>query len=156
MKIEKVMQPGVQTCQPGDTLNAAAKLMWENDCGAVPVMADGKVVGMITDRDICMAAYTQGKPLCELPVDNVMSRSVHACRPGDTVLQVQKVMRANRIRRLPVVDDGGSLVGIVSLSDIVSAAEKTPERTRKSAQVAVAETLGAISDRHDISPASAG
>lgn len=155
MKIEKVMKRDVFTCQPGDTLNTVAKMMWEHDCGAVPVVADEKVVGMITDRDICMAAYTQGKPLWEIRVDGVMSRALHVCRPSDTVLQAQKVMRTNRIRRLPVVDDAGGVVGIVSLSDIVAAAEAVPERSRKGAQVAVAETLNAIVNRHDSATAPA-
>lgn len=148
MKVDKVMRTGVQTCQPGDSLNTAAKIMWENDCGSVPVVSDGVVAGMITDRDVCMAAYLQGRALWDIDVASAMSRGVHVCAANDTVLQAQKTMRANKVRRLPVVDADGALVGIVSLSDIVAAAEKTPERSRKGAQVAVAETLCAITDRH--------
>src|SRR5215472_13332338 len=81
MDIERVMKHDVMACHPNDSLNRAAQLMWENACGCVPVVDEvGKPVGLITDRDICMAAYTQGRPLDAITVDASMARNVISCR----------------------------------------------------------------------------
>ena len=86
MKVSDLMTREVRTCHQHDSLNRAAQLMWENDCGAVPVVdSDLKVIGMLTDRDICMAAYTQGKRLDEIPVVTAMSRQVVRCLPSASV-----------------------------------------------------------------------
>ena len=70
MKVEQVMNRNVKTCRSSDSLDRAAQLMWENDCGCVPIVDDeGRGVGMVTDRDVCMAAYTQGGPLTHLRVE---------------------------------------------------------------------------------------
>ncbi|MFO0984774.1 MAG: CBS domain-containing protein [Planctomycetota bacterium] len=95
--------------------------MWDHDCGCVPIEDEGRVIGILTDRDICMAAYTQGGALASLKVRNAMSSKVLVCHPDDAVLDAERLMRANRIRRLPVVDDTGRLVGIVSLNDLARA-----------------------------------
>ncbi len=121
-RVEQLMSRVVATCRPDDRLNAAARIMWERDCGVVPVtMPDGdaeRVVGMLTDRDVCMAAYTQGRPLEELVVSSAMSRTVHACAPGDSLPAALERMAAARVRRLPVVDGAGRLVGLLSFADV--------------------------------------
>ncbi len=148
MKIERIMTHKVSACNQNDSLNTAAQIMWENDCGCVPVIsADGSgvVVGMLTDRDICMAAYTQGKSLMQLPVTCAMSRKVITCKPTDDIRHAEALMSDKRIRRLPVVDDNGKLVGIVSLNDIVREAET--ERRSGAREVPgqeVVETLAAV------------
>ena len=77
MQVRQLMNQPAVTCSPRDTLHRAAGLMWEHDCGALPVVDDnGHIAGMITDRDICMAAYTQGRPLHAVPVNEIMSRTV--------------------------------------------------------------------------------
>ena len=82
-----------------------AQLMWECDCGCVPVFdRSGVVCGMVTDRDICMAAYTQGLPLDQIAVRTAMSPRLHACRPEATVEEAQTLMRRNKVRRAPIVD----------------------------------------------------
>src|SRR5690606_29796291 len=87
-KVRLVMTPNVSTATPADGLNRAAQIMWEGDCGVVPVTeSDGSLVGVITDRDVCMAAYTQGQPLAAVPIDAAMARTVFACSPDDTVHQ---------------------------------------------------------------------
>lgn len=97
--------------------------MWEADIGAVPVLDDkARVVGMLTDRDICMAAYTQGLPLSQIIAAEVMSKSIVTCAPTDTVARAEELMRANAIRRLPVVDGQRHVVGIVSMNDLARAA----------------------------------
>jgi predicted transcriptional regulator len=84
MKVEQVMKQAVQACRRGDALNTAAQIMWEHDCGCVPVVdTENRVIGMITDRDICMAAYTRGEPLQTLRVETaIVERWCSPCRPS--------------------------------------------------------------------------
>lgn len=143
MKIQDIMSTPVLTCRPTDSLRDAAQLMWEHDCGALPVTdGDGAIVGMVTDRDICMGAYLKGAPLDVIPVSDVMARQVHACRPSDTVDKAERVMSANQVRRLPVIDGGRRLVGFLSMSDVV---REVASRHVASSGRAVTETLAAIS-----------
>jgi CBS domain-containing protein len=127
MTIESIMSRQVQHCRPDHTLDFAAVSMWEHDCGCLPVCAaddDGepRVIGMLTDRDICMAALFQGKPLYELKVADAMSRDIRVSKLDDRPEDVELLMREQRIRRVPVTDDAGALVGIVSLADLARAA----------------------------------
>ena len=117
MKVKDLMVSDVKTCTTQDSANRAAQLMWEHDCGCLIVLTPGKrVAGTITDRDVCMAAYTQGLTLNSIDVADVMSSEVVSCAPEDDALRVAARMRANRIRRLPVIDSAGALVGMVSLN----------------------------------------
>jgi CBS domain-containing protein len=120
--------------------------MWEGDCGCVPVVdQDGRVVGMLTDRDVCMAAYTQGKPLTDVRVESAMAKQVHSCRPDDAVATAERTMRERQVRRLPVIDAKGRLVGLLSLNDI--AIEAVRERELRQREVSAAEvglTLAAL------------
>jgi CBS domain-containing protein len=136
MRVDKLMTRQVTSCGPDDTLARAAQLMWEGDCGCLPVCAgDGvnRVAGVITDRDICMAALFQGKALGELRVADVMTRQVQVCRPSDTLADVERIMRESRIRRLPVIDGEGGLTGMISLADLAREAER--EQTLQSPRV---------------------
>jgi CBS domain-containing protein len=93
--------------------------MWEGDCGAVPVTDErDHVVGVITDRDICIAAATRPRSEAEIPVRDVISKAVYTCAPGDDIRAALETMMLRKIRRLPVVEQGGRLVGIVSIHDI--------------------------------------
>lgn len=121
MRIEKIMSRHVTTCRRQDTLAHAASLMWDSDCGCLPVTSgDGarQIEGVITDRDICMAALFQGKALCDMRVEDAMAKKVLTCRASDHVEDAQRQMEAEQIRRLPVVDNEGGLMGIVSMADI--------------------------------------
>ena len=121
MNVERVMNRDVRACRPDDTLNRAAQLMWDNACGCVPIVSERhQPIGILTDRDICMAAYTQGRPLSEITVATSMAHKVITCRTEDAVHRVIDLMRENAIRRLPVVDRDGRLRGIVSLDDLAS------------------------------------
>ncbi|MEW6268030.1 MAG: CBS domain-containing protein [Thermodesulfobacteriota bacterium] len=146
MNVSQIMNPQVRTCRPEDSVLAAAKVMWEGDCGCAPVVDDaGHVVGMITDRDICMSGYLSGRPLGAIKVSEVMSKSVHSCRPEDSTFSAESIMRTNKVRRLPVVDSEEHLVGILSLNDI--AREFKREQRSGAHDVAageVAETLACI------------
>ncbi len=146
MKVKEVMVSSVVTCSPNDDLNRAAQIMWENDCGIVPVVeADDYLVGIITDRDTCMAAYTQGLPLHAIRVGDVMSRNVKVCRPDEDASVISASMRSLRVRRLPVVNALGRLVGIVSLSDLArrAAADRGSSANGNSLE-SVAETLMSV------------
>lgn len=120
-RVEDVMQKDVRACHADDAMNEAARIMWERDCGFAPVVASdgsGRVVGVITDRDLCMAAYTRGKSLLELRVSEAMSTDLRTCAPGDSTAAAEATMRAGRVRRLPVIDAGGQLLGVLSLADL--------------------------------------
>jgi CBS domain-containing protein len=121
MNVERVMKKDVRACRPDDTLNRAAQLMWDNACGCVPIVSEcDQPIGILTDRDICMAAYTQGRPLSEITVATSMAHKAITCRTEDDVHSVIDLMRENAIRRVPVVDSDGRLRGIVSLDDLAS------------------------------------
>jgi len=108
MKVGELMTADAKACGPSDTLNRAAQLMWENDCGAVPVVDQQlRVIGMVTDRDICMAAYTQGRPLAQSRVESAMSHGAYTCAPGDDIASAEKLMCERQVRRLPVIDEEG-------------------------------------------------
>ena len=147
MNVEAVMTTDVKSCQPTDTLARAAQIMWENDCGCVPVVNEkGEAIGMITDRDVCMAGYTQGgRPLCELQVSSAMSNKVYGCAPGDSLEVAEQIMQEHQIRRLPVLGFEGQLVGILSLNDLARAAtQKKFSRGSGTKAAAIEATLAAV------------
>jgi CBS domain-containing protein len=128
MIVEDLMTRTPASVRPEHDLAVAAKLMWDCDCGALPVMDEScKVIGVITDRDICMATWTQARGPNAIFVAEAMSRDVVCCRPEDTVARAESIMRANQIRRLPVVGTEQQLVGILSLADIARAASVAPK-----------------------------
>jgi len=119
MKVNDVMTQNVRACFASDDLATAARLMWDHDCGCVPVLNEhAQVVGMITDRDICMAVFFQGARLSEIKVSSVMSRRLFVCTSDDDLSSAEGIMSDKKVRRLPVLDGQARLVGILSLSDI--------------------------------------
>jgi CBS-domain-containing membrane protein len=149
MRVEELMTKTVRCCAPDDSLEHAARLMWEYDCGCLPVCAgtaDGAgLTAVITDRDICMHAFFQEKPLRELRVRDAMSKRVCTCQPGDSLEQAERLMRDARVRRLPVVDPKGALVGMISLADLAREAAREDTLPRKDVtEGKVGEMLAAI------------
>lgn len=143
MFIREAMAKEVWTCHADEPLAAAARIMWEHDVGAVPIVDPaGTLVGIITDRDICMAAYITGKPLAAEPVSAHMSRQVFTTAPTDRAEAAEELMRSKQIRRLPVVDAAGALVGMVTLSDLARAAAERGRKVLDSGEVI--STLAAI------------
>lgn len=125
--VDSIATTAVLTCGPSDTLEEAARLMWEQDCGALPVVdSAGKVVGVITDRDALMAAYTRGVGLHAPTVESVMSKTLYSCRPEESIGRALELMELHKVRRLPVVSKTGHLLGLVSLADAVRRLEHTP------------------------------
>jgi len=119
MRVEDVMNKAVASCHPDTNLAAATALMWERNCGQLPVVDDaGKVTAVITDRDICIALGTRNQRACEVKVGDVICRAAVLCKADDDLRSALKTMAAERVRRLPVVDHEGTLVGILSLDDV--------------------------------------
>ena len=154
MKVSELMQRDVQACSIHDDLQRAAQIMWENDCGIVPVVdGEGRVVGMITDRDICMSAYTQGKALWEIPVSSAMAKQVHGVREDDELEAIETLMKRTQVRRVPVLDGEGHLKGILSMNDLVRHAHRpVGRRTNGLSFDSIVQTLGAISEHDAASP----
>jgi CBS domain-containing protein len=149
MNIDQMMTRNVKTCRQTDTLDVAAKLMWDHDIGAVPIVDDvGQVIAMVTDRDACMAAFMQCQPLHCLPCTVAMTKHVVTCRPEDTDVAVARLMAKNQIRRIPVVDDALRPIGIVSLNDLALAMAKSRDLPAQE----VAGTLAAICERRPPGP----
>lgn len=161
MEIREVMTAQVQCCGPDDSLERAARLMWDNDCGCLPVCtsADGKAqaVGLITDRDICMCALFEGQPLSGLRVQQAMTQRLLGCQPADTLEQAERLMQQAQVRRLPVLSADGQLLGIVSLADLArTAAREGSSRMigREISESEVGHTLAAICQRQGAVPAA--
>jgi CBS-domain-containing membrane protein len=147
VNVAQIMKADVESCAPDDNLAAAASRMWDADIGCLPVVSvDGRVVGMVTDRDICMAALTRGQALHQVSVSVAMSKEILSCSPEATLAEAEEIMRSGQVRRLPVIDSDGSLAGIVSLNDLARLAGREMGRKNRdlSAQE-VAATLAAIS-----------
>jgi CBS domain-containing protein len=126
MKVEQIMNREVEVCYPHDSLNRAAQIMWEKACGAIPVVdEESKPIGFLTDRDVCMAAYTQGKPLEALRVEAAMARKIVCCNAEDDLSSAAQAMQQNRVRRLLVVGRDGKLEGLLSLDDLACEAART-------------------------------
>lgn len=143
MKVQDLMTKDVRCCSASDTLDAPAGIMWDADCGCVPVLdAHSRIAGMITDRDISMAAMIQGKRLREIPVSTAMARTVFSVKPHDELHVAEDVMRKNAIRRVPVIEGDGRVVGILSMNDL--AREAIHQRTGKSSSLTTAELTETI------------
>jgi len=118
MQVKDLMTPAPVCCKPSDPLDRVAKLMLDHDCGAVPVCEGMKVVGMITDRDIACRAVAKGKTPAAVAVNDVMTRPVYVVRQDEDVEAAIDLMKAHQVRRLPVLNDEGLLVGVIAPSDL--------------------------------------
>jgi CBS domain-containing protein len=126
MKARDIMSKPPYTCGPHTDLATVAKIMWDHDCGFVPVVdASGTVAGVVTDRDICIATSTRRLLPEHISAAQVMTTSTHACLPDDNLSDILATMKQFQIRRLPVIDAHGILQGVISLNDIVLAANDT-------------------------------
>lgn len=141
MKVQDIMTRDVAACAPDADVASVTKLMWDRDCGVIPVVdAAGQVAGMVTDRDICIGLATKGRTAAHVSAREVMSQGLHTCLPDDDVTAALDAMKAARVRRLPVIDRAGHLQGILSLNDIVL---RTKRKASPSAEHVV-DTLKSI------------
>jgi len=140
MKVKDLMSTDVKACREDSDLATATKMMWDGDCGIVPVISeDRRVIGVVTDRDICVAAATRSMNPGTIRVKDVMSRAVATSNDSDDARAALATMKERRVRRLPVVDRQQRLVGVISLNDLVTRAE-----CRRDAEVPGEEFLEAM------------
>lgn len=123
MKVREVMTRDVRWCTPETNLAEAAAMMWAANCGALPVIEAGKVIGVLTDRDICIALGTRNRPASEITAREVIWREPQLCMPEDDLATALAAMRRAHVRRLPVVNTAGVLKGIITMHDIAARAE---------------------------------
>jgi len=129
MRISEIMSKPAVTCEAGDSLSVAAQAMSARDCGAIAVTGEhGRLVGMITDRDICMATHTRGVAPDAISVSDVMARRVTSCHADDSAAVAEGMMRDKQIRRIPIVDDAGRPIGMLSQSDLARNAASAPRQ----------------------------
>lgn len=151
MNASELMTKAVQSCSANDNLQRAMQIMWEHDCGVVPVVdGEKKVIGMITDRDVAVAAYTQGRPLWQIPVSSAMAKQVHGAREDDSIEAVETLMRRVRVRRVPVLDKEGRLTGILSMNDLARHAHHAGRKGDGLRGESIAQTLAAICEPYPI------
>jgi CBS-domain-containing membrane protein len=152
MIVSDAMTREVHHCLVTDNLERVAQLLWEHDVGALPVFADfGRTVAMVTDRDVCMAAYINGGRLRDLPVTLAASRHVYHVRPTDPIESVLTVMKMHRVRRVPVIDIGEHLDGIITIADIVKNVSASLDRSDPLHPEQVARAFAEILRPHDFS-----
>lgn len=121
MKVKDIMSQNAVCCSANSNIGQAVELMWVHNCGMLPVVGlDHKLSGIITDRDICIAVGTRNKLAAELTVAEVASKEVFTCRPEDDVHAALRIMASKHVRRLPVVDNAGIPLGILSTDDVVA------------------------------------
>jgi CBS domain-containing protein len=119
IQVKDMMTRDCKACDPSESLASAAIRMWEADCGILPVIENGRVVGVITDRDICMALALTGRRATERSIAEVASRTVVTCAPEDDVADALATMQHHQVHRL-VVADQGRFAGMLSMNDVVN------------------------------------
>jgi CBS domain-containing protein len=139
MKISEIMSKNPRSVSPDTPVSEAAQLMKEEDVGLVPVVervggaeTRGRLVGVVTDRDIAIRAVAEGRAV-DSPVSDVMSGGVKTCSPDDSVEDAMAMMGREQVRRIPIVDERGSLVGVVSQADLARKASD-PKKVEKTVE----------------------
>lgn len=151
MKLRELMEKKVTTCTPQANLETIGQLMWDHDCGAIPVLDfAAHPVGIVTDRDIAMSAVLNHKPLWDITAGEVTgSRELYTCHVDDDVQKALNAMHAYRIRRVPVVDDDGRLQGMLSIDDVIASSGKARGKTAPAVSLEEAmSTLKAVCVHH--------
>jgi len=147
MRVRDVMVRNVKFCSPEANLAAVAEKFWKDGCGTLPVVEDRRVLGIITDRDICIALGTRNQKAAEVLVKDVALPKLFYCSPEDDIHAALKTMSAQKVRRLPVIDTNGALQGILCLDDIVLFAE---EKAADLTYFDVVETMKSICEHGEM------
>ncbi len=146
MQVKEIMTSDVSFCGPKANLADVATAMWDKDCGSIPIVDQNKkVVGIITDRDICMTVVFKNKPANEIIAEELIGGLVRVCSPEDDVEMALAVMKHAQLRRLPVVDKDGTLCGIISISDAIRHAGKGEKKSKRVSGKKVLQSLRGIS-----------
>lgn len=118
MRISEAMHSGVTWVDPGTPISDIAKMMRDQDIGAIPVGENDRLIGMVTDRDICCRGLGNGKNLKKLTARDVMSIPILYCKADDDLADAVSIMKTTKVRRLPVINEQKRLVGMLSLGDV--------------------------------------
>lgn len=130
MKCKDIMTPNPRTCSPQDLSIEPGKIMRDEDVGIVPVVEENqKLVGVVTDRDLCLGVVAEGKHPREVKIADCMSEELITCKPEDNVQKAQELMQEYQVRRIPVVDNQGRIVGMIAQADIALKVGKPEEVT---------------------------
>jgi CBS domain-containing protein len=149
MNVQAMMTRNVKFVGSNATLADAARVMAQNNVGIAPIVdVEKKVLGMVTDRDICLAMATAIRLPTQISVEKIMSRRVFSCGPDEDLDSALQTMQTRKVRRLPVVDGEGRLQGILSMDDVIVHAEnKTGAKAPELGYGRTVETLKAICSR---------
>jgi len=151
MKVKSIMNREVATCRPDDALWTVARLLWDHDCGLIPVVHEsGRLEGVVTDRDLCMAALLSNRPASTISIREVMAKELATCRETDDVRAVHAAMRDRQLHRVPVVDRKRNLVGLVCLNDLACEAFGSRSAAAQKRQREVARTLAEVSRHREL------
>jgi CBS domain-containing protein len=138
MKVKKIMHKGVQWVSPDTSITTLAKKMKQYDVGALPVGENDRLIGMVTDRDIAVRGFANGKDISKLTAKDIMTKGIIWCRARDSAGEAARVMESKQVRRLPVIDENKRMVGMLSLGDVSQAASRRTTR----------EVMRAVSAHH--------
>jgi CBS domain-containing protein len=143
MKVQDVMMRTPAFCSPETNLGAAVEILWNRNCGMLPIVdSQQKVVGIVTDRDLCVAMGTRNRLPGDISVSEVASGNVYSCKPGDDIHAALETMKKQKVRRLAVVNETGALEGILSMDDVVLHAEAGGAgRTAELSRAEIVDTL---------------
>ena len=120
MKLKEIMTQSAVCCGPDTNVGAAVELLWVRNCGMLPVVgADQKLIGVVTDRDICVAMGTRNRLAGKLTIGEIATRNVFTCKTDDDIHEALDTMAGKQVRRLPVVNDEGVPQGILSMDDVI-------------------------------------
>lgn len=145
LEVGDLMTRNVVSVRASEPLSTAAKLLWDYDCGVIPVLEDvgERVVGMVTDRDICMATWSRNLAPSQIFTAEAMSQGLVYCSPTDSIEAAESIMRSRKVRRLPVLDAGGRIVGILSVTDIARVARQ-PSAARPGFDISPAHVVDTL------------
>ncbi|KXS52473.1 CBS domain-containing protein [Marinobacter persicus] len=145
MSVAEIMHKNATCCDQDSTLDDLARTMWENDLGIVPIIDERKQLkGVVTDRDIAMAATLQHKPLWEMKAsDLIANKQCHVCHPEDDIHDVLKMMSQSQVRRVPVLNGQGEVMGMIGMHDIVEHTTNSG-KARSENQYAASELIEAL------------
>ena len=144
MNVEELMTKPIVTCLAQDSLDVAARKMWDADCGALPVVSgNGALVGILTDRDICMSTWSRGRLLKDIRVEDAMTKQVYSVKPEQELGVAELLMTEHQVRRIPVVDATNKPVGVISMNDLAREAERPGSKIKDGITRAI-HTLAAI------------
>lgn len=132
MKVREIMTPDPVCCTPEDSAQKVARMLREQDVGSLPVVldqADRKLVGMITDRDLCCTVVAEGLDAAATKIDRLFTMNPVTCREGENINTCEQLMQEHQVRRIPVVDGEDCCIGVVSQADL--ALKEKPEKVSK-------------------------